>query len=217
MIAAAEAAGRNLMTAFPCPFSPSFRAAETRFRNGEIGDLVAICATNRGTCPFDWFVDPALSGGGALIDHVVHVADLIRRLVASEPFKVVAKTSHNLYGAAWEDSALVHLEYPQDVFATLDSSWSRPLSYKTWGDVTMNIVGTQGVIELSLFNQSVDKFANGLKTHTLSPYGSNLDHLMVKEFIDAIREDRAPIITGADGRAALKVALDAYASLRIAA
>ena len=38
---------------------------------GEIGQIQAVCATNHGRCPFDWFVEKELSGGGAMIDHVV--------------------------------------------------------------------------------------------------------------------------------------------------
>jgi len=43
------------MTAFPCRFSPAvvkLKAAST----GQIGKVSAFVGTNRGRCPFDWFV-----------------------------------------------------------------------------------------------------------------------------------------------------------------
>jgi len=47
--------------------------AEGCHRFGQIGKVLAIRGTNRGRCPFDWFVQLPLSGGGAVIDHTVHV------------------------------------------------------------------------------------------------------------------------------------------------
>ncbi|MEZ0327652.1 MAG: Gfo/Idh/MocA family protein [Fimbriimonas sp.] len=215
-VAFLEAVRRNgvrLMTAFPCRFSPAYQSLKARIAAGEIGQVRAICATNRGRCPFSWFVKPELSGGGAMIDHVVHVADLLRDLLGEEPVKVQAQVGHNMYGQAWEDTAMLTLEYPSGVFATLDSSWSRPATYRTWGDVTMNVIGDQGVIELDMFGQEVQHYHGGDVTHTVASYGANLDLLMVEEFLRAIAEDREPLVTGEDGFAAAKVALAGYRSL----
>jgi predicted dehydrogenase len=217
MIAGAARAGVILMTAFPCPFSPAFERALARVRAGEIGEILSICATNRGTCPHGWFTDKCLSGGGAMIDHTVHVADLFHRILGVAPVSVSAMVGNNLYRKEWEDTAMLTLTYPNGVFATLDSSWSRPASYRTWGDVTMNIVGTEGVIELDLFGPGIDVYTSGTKTHATHSYVSNLDQMMVEEFVNAIREKRAPSVTGEDGLAALEVALAGYESLAIGA
>ena len=213
MLRATREAGVTLMTAFPCPFSPAFRTARARVQNGDLGDLLAVCTTNRGSCPFGWFVEPEHSGGGAMIDHTVHVADLLRRVLGASPESVYAVTGHNMYGQAWDDTAMLALRYPKGVLATLDSSWSRPGSYKTWGDVTMGFVGSKGTLEIDLFAQSVEVYRDGAKTHTLAGYGSNLDLLMVGEFVAAIQEGRPPEVTGEDGWEAAKVALAGYASV----
>ncbi len=47
------------------------------------------------------------------------------------------------------------------VFATLDPSWSRPRAYPTWGgDVTMEIVGTCGVLSVDVFAQYLVEASN---------------------------------------------------------
>jgi predicted dehydrogenase len=212
-IAAAKEAGVRLMTAFPCRFSPTYQALKARVTGGEIGEMRAICATNRGTCPGGWFTEPQRSGGGAMIDHVVHVADLLLDLLGHEPERVQAQTGNNVYGQDWEDTAMLTLEYPGGIFATLDSSWSRPSSYRTWGDVTMNVVGDGGVIELDMFGQEIQYYHPGQKTHTVAAFGTNLDALMIEEFLASIREERTPLVTGEAGLAAAKVALAGYASL----
>jgi predicted dehydrogenase len=203
--------GILVMTAFPCRYAPAYTRARERVRNGDIGAIKAICATNRGRCPFDWFVDTAQSGGGAMIDHTVHVADLFRDLLGEEPSSVVAQIGSNMHGQDWEDTAMLTLEFPSGVFASLDSSWSRPQSYKTWGDVTMNIVGEKGVIELDLFNQEVQVYTD---RHSVAGYGSDLDDMLVSEFLDCVKTGRQPQTDLEAGLAASAVAIAGYESLK---
>lgn len=212
-VKAAKDNGVILMTAFPCRFSPAYQSLKAKIANGDIGPVKAICATNRGTCPWGWFVDPALSGGGAMIDHTVHVADLLRDLLGEAPSSVQAQIGNKIYNKEWEDTAMVTLQYPSGVFATLDSSWSRPAGYKTWGDVTMNVVGEKGVIEMDMFGPSIERYRNEGKNHVALGFGTNMDALMIEEFVAAIQENRDPLVTGQDGLDAAKVAFAAYASL----
>lgn len=202
-----------VMIAFPCRYSPAFIRARDQHRQGQLGPLLAICATNRGRCPFDWFVDPELSGGGAMIDHVVHVADLLRALLGDDPIRVQAQIGHNMYGQAWEDCAMLTLEYADGRFASLDSSWSRPQSYKTWGDVTMNLVYEKGVVELDLFNQHIDRFSNEGTSHVWAGYGSDLDGALLADFVAAVTTGGPTPITFEDGLAAARVAIAGYASV----
>ena len=212
--AAVEKSGTMLMTAFPCPFSPAFESAQAKVESGEVGRVLAVCATNHGKCPGGWFTDPAKSGGGAMIDHVVHVADVLRRLLREEPVRVHAVTGNNMHGESWEDTAMLTIEYPGGAFATLDASWSRPESYKAWGDVTLKIVGEKGVIELDLFPQAVDWFSEKSGAHSQLGFGTGLDQRMVDEFIEAVRERRTPRVTMEDGLAASEIALAGYESAR---
>lgn len=210
----AETAKVTLMTAFPCRFSPAYKRLKERVKAGEIGRIEAICATNRGRCPFGWFVEKDKSGGGAMIDHVVHVADLLRDLLGSEPKTVFAQTGNNMYEKDWEDTAMLTLEYPKGVFATLDSSWSRPLDYKTWGDVTMNVVGSKGVIEMNMFGQSIEYVSSKDSSFGLAGYGSNLDALMIDAFLDCVEDGSQPPVTFSDGLGSSRVALAGYRSVK---
>jgi len=212
---AVESSGMKLMVAFPCRFSPAFQKLVDRVRAGEIGAIKAICATNRGSCPGGWFTQPEKSGGGAMIDHVVHVADLLRVLLGEEPSKVQAQIGNNVYGEAWDDTAMLTIEFPSGIFATLDSSWSRPKGFKTWGDVTMNVVGEHGIIELDMFGPAVDLYSNDGKSHRSMGYASDMDYLLFDEFVQAILADREPLIGMHDGLQAAKVAIKGYESARL--
>jgi predicted dehydrogenase len=214
MLAAVRAAGVKLMTAFPCRFSPAYRRLKERCASGDIGDTLAVCATNHGMCPFGWFVEADKSGGGALMDHTVHVADLLCDLLTDVPDRIYAQTSNNIFGQSWDDTAMLQVRFKGGVFATIDSSWSRPQAYKTWGDVRMSVVGTKGVLEMDMFGQAYDWYRTVDSRHAQAGFGSDLDAELVREFASCIREDRQPLVTGEDGLRAARFAFAGYESAR---
>ncbi|KAA0228695.1 Gfo/Idh/MocA family oxidoreductase [Fimbriimonadia bacterium ATM] len=211
MRAAEESSRARLMTAFPCRYSGAFARLCDRVRSGEVGAVLGIAATNHGMCPFGWFVEVEESGGGAMMDHTVHVADLLRVLLEEEPVEVYAQTGNNMYGCDWEDSAMLHVRFGNGVFATIDASWSRPKSWKTWGDVKLTVVCERGVLELDMFAQALDVFTNGDMRHKVASYGSDLDAGLVTDFVK-VMEGGLPAISLTDGLVASKVAIAGYES-----
>lgn len=214
MIDGCRAHGAHLATAFPCRYSPALRSAQAQIKAGRIGDVLALRGANRGKGPGGWFVQPGLSGGGCIIDHAVHVADLNRLLLGREATRVHAEAGHGLYHEAWEDTGFLTIEYEGGVFATLDTSWSRPAAYPTWGDVTLQIVGTKGVLSLDLFAQEMVHYsAQGAGVQGI-PWGSSLDAAMLEDFLRLACGQAAPqLATGEDGLRAMQVALSAYRSV----
>ena len=89
-----------------------------------------------------------LSGGGAVLDHTVHVIDVWRWMLEEEVVKVYAESGQLFYpDINIDESGLLSVEFQGGAFGTLDTSWSRPNnSFPTWGDVTMEIVGEKGSI-----------------------------------------------------------------------
>lgn len=209
---AVEKANVLFMTSFPCRLSPVYQSFRAKISEGAIGDVLAIWGTNHGTCPFDWFVQREQSGGGAFMDHVVHVADLFGDLFGALPETVYAQSNHRRLGLEVEDTAFLHLTFPDGVFATLDASWSRPRYYKTWGDVRLSATGSKGVLEADLFQQALDLYADEPPTHREVGYGSNLDTLLVDAFLSSVIKETEPPITLDDGLAASAVALAAVES-----
>ena len=149
IVAACAAANVRLMTAFPMRFSPLLRALQASVRAGAIGRLVCLEGVNTGEMPDihrAWFVDPVLAGGGALMDHVVHLADLYRWILGDEVVEVYAVANRILQDghAGVETGGLVSLRFADGVIATIDCSWSKPRSYPTWGGLALEVVGTEG-------------------------------------------------------------------------
>jgi predicted dehydrogenase len=214
MIEAFASRGLILGTAFPCPFSPAFCTLQEQVAAGALGEILALRTTNRGSMPGGFFIELERSGGGAVMDHSVHVADLLRRLTGSDPLRVHAEIGHGLYHQEWDDSGLLTIDMASGAIATLDTSWSRPKSYPTWGDVTIHAIGARGNAHADLFGQHVALYPGEPTPPRWVSWGSNLDELMVADFLAAVGQGRPPRSTGRDGLIALEVALAAYASTR---
>jgi len=212
MLAAAQKAGVKLMIAFPCRFIPSVVKARRVLDSGEIGRILAVKATNHGTMPGGWFLDKKFSGGGAVMDHTVHVADLLRWFVRREVRTVYAEIDKSIHNKKIDDCATLLFEFENGVFASLDPSWSRPKSFPVWGDVTMDIIGEKGNIYIDAFSEVIDIYDDKLGRHICRGWGSNADMGLVKNFVDMILYDRTPFISGYDGLKAMEVALGAYES-----
>lgn len=199
-----------LQTAFPVRFSTPVMNAKKIIESGQLGNIVAIKGTNRGSNPGGWFIDPEKSGGGAVIDHTVHVVDIMRWYMEAEVKEVYAEIGNLISEDDIDDAGLLTMEFDNNVFATLDCSWSRNKSYPTWGDVTLEIIGTNGSLSVDAFAQKMDVYNH--KGAKWNFWGDDMDKALVTDFITSVREGKSPSITGEDGFKALNVALAAYES-----
>jgi predicted dehydrogenase len=219
MIEACEKAGVSLMTAFPVRFCGPVVSVARLVRDGKLGRIHGVAGTNPGTMPGGWFVDPELAGGGAVMDHTVHVADLLRWILGSEAVEVYAQVNRLLYpDLPVETAGTIAVTFDNGVVATIDCSWSRPKSYPTWGGVTLEFVGDDGVATADAFAQTVNSYydgpsRSGSQSVQWLPWGDNADALMIAEFLAAIREGRQPRPSGWDGYKATEIAFAAYASV----
>jgi predicted dehydrogenase len=215
IIAACERAKVKLGIAFPCRYLPSVRRLKALCDAGELGDFLAAKGTNRGRMPGGWFTRTRLSGGGAVLDHTVHVLDLMRWILKAEVIAVYAEVDRMMHDIESDDCGVLTMTFDRGVFATLDPSWSRPKSYPTWGDVTLQIVGTRGVAAVDGFGQKMDVYDDRRGASSWNYWGSDPDLGLIADFVDAVEQDRPFDITGTDGLRALEVAVAAYRSAEL--
>ncbi len=214
MINACKAHGVKLQTAFPVRYNQPVRRAKQLIDSGRLGRILAVQGTNRGQNPGRWFIRPELSGGGAVLDHTVHVVDVLRWYLNSEVRSVYAEIDNRFGSDSIDDCGLLMLQFDNGVLASHDPSWSRCKSFPTWGDVTLEIVGTEGVTRVDATAQHLLAYDDATGRHTFEPWGDDFDLLMVRDFIECVRDGREPFITGEDGLRAMEVALAAYESAR---
>lgn len=214
-----EKAGVLLMTAFPMRFSAPLLEIKTRLEQGDFGELYCFNAANQGELPTKqraWFVDPALAGGGAIMDHTVHLVDIMRWFTGSEVRTMYARSNRIFHAdeVQVETGALEMLTFENDVFGTIDASWSRPQYWPTWGGLTFEMVTQRGAILVDAFRQNLNVYRQDWQRSNWVYWGSDMNHAMVSEFAAAIRENRPPRVTGLDGLRAVEATLAAYESDR---
>ena len=215
MLAACEQHDAKLQIALPVRFAPPVQQLKTLLDEGKLGTLFSASCTNHGRMPGGWFTDPKLAGGGAVMDHTVHVVDLLRWLMHTEVTEVYAEIGYGLLhpGLAVDDAGLLSFTLANGVYGTLDTSWSRPANYPTWGDVKLELTGEKGSAHLDAFRQHLTLTGTKEGTQYLG-WGSSPDMGLVKDFLKMIRTDGEPSISGEDGLKALEVTLAAYGSAK---
>jgi len=214
MLEAAREANVQIMNAFPMRFNPNVIAAKKKIDAGLIGDVLTITSINHGKIPGGWFIDPALSGGGAVMDHTVHLGDLIRWFTGSEIKCVFCESGELLHHKGIDDTGLVMIELDNGVSATIDCSWAHHTNYPIWAQVDMQIIGTKGVIELKAFAQVLHLDDQTNQRFEDIGWNEGGDEGLIKEFVQVCATGKTPLVTGLDGLRALEIALASYESSR---
>jgi predicted dehydrogenase len=219
IVDACEKAAVFLMTAFPMRFSAPLLEIKAGLDRGDFGEVYCFNATNQGELPTKhraWFVDPELAGGGAIVDHTVHLVDIMRWFTGSEVETMYARSNKIFHAdeVQVETGALEMLTFENDVFATIDASWSRPQYWPTWGGLTFEMVTQRGVVVVDAFRQNLNVYRHEWQRSNWAYWGSDMNHAMVSDFAAAIRENRQPRVTGLDGLRAVEATLAAYESDR---
>ncbi|MEU4132515.1 Gfo/Idh/MocA family protein [Streptomyces wuyuanensis] len=221
MIDACERADVNLMTAYPVRFHPAFAALRHALSSGALGPLLSVHGTNNSSPPAlerPWFADPAFAGGGAIMDHTLHIADLLDVLLEGEQPTHVHAVANSLLtygtdGTEVESAGLLTLTYPRGLVATIDCSWSHPATHPTWGGLTLTCVGERALAEFDAFPPLLTGYDTTQATTRWEPAAIDLDAAMLESFLTAARTGQRAHPDGETGLRTLKTALAAYASL----
>lgn len=204
-----------LQVAYPVRFSSPIRQLKEMVDRGEFGEIVAFRTTNRGQNPGGWFIEENQSGGGAVLDHTVHMVDIMRWLLNEEVVEVRAMVDSYFHQVEIDDAGLLTLEFQNGVIASHDASWSRFAEYPTWGDVTIEVIGTKQTVKVDAFGEHLRVFSNKEKSLEHQFFGNDMDFGLILDFLDCVKEGREPSITGFDGLKSMEVALAAYQSSKL--
>ena len=215
MIQVCEDEGVTLQIAYPVRFSSPIQELKEMIDKGELGDIVAFRTTNRGQNPGGWFIDKEQSGGGAVLDHTVHMVDIMRWYLGEEITEVSAIVDSYFHDVDIDDAGILTFEFENGVIASHDASWSKFTEYPAWGDAVIEVIGTKKTVKADAFGEYFRVFGTGNKSLEHVMYGSDMDFGLIRDFIDCIEKGRKPSITGYDGLKSLEVSLAAYESSKL--
>lgn len=194
--------------AFPVRYAPSVRVATARFHSGELGRLMAAVGVNRGSFPGGFFGHRALSGGGAIVDHVVHLTDALQFITGCRYDTVYAEAGRLRAIGDVEDAAAVVATTTDGAWVSIDPSWSHPAGMAGANDCALEIWCEAARLKVDAFARHAELVDEKGLLHHLG-YGPSIDQLMLADFVAALRTDRPPPVPAEAGLRAAEVAFGA--------
>jgi len=220
MLIQAAARYRQLVrVGFNHRYHPALLKARELFDSGALGDMMFVRGRygHGGRLGYEkeWRADPALSGGGELIDQGVHLIDLARWFLGD--FTRVDGFAHTYF---WQmpvdDNAFLLLRTPRNQAAFLHVScteWKNLFSLEIYGkDAKLHVEGIGGSygVERLTHYRMLPEMGPPETTAWEFPRGDQSWALEFSEFLDDIRLDRTPAASLHDARAALVIVEEAY-------
>ena len=157
--------------------------------------------------------------GGTLMNQCIHNIDLINWMMDDEIDTVYAQTSNYIRDIEAEDYGVILIRYKSGKIATIEGS---AIVYPKNLEETLTITGEKGTVVIG--GMAVNKINNWrvegddeqeyLSIDCGDPnsvYGYGHEALY-KDFIEAIEENREPLVNGVAGLNAVKIILAAYKS-----
>jgi predicted dehydrogenase len=217
MAETARARDRVLAVALMTRFYPHNARLRELVADGELGDLEEIVAEDG--APLDWamttdsYFDRKATAGGVLFDSGVHLLDRVLWLFG------------DLHDIEYEDDAFGGVETNallrgvlqgdggQRVPARMEFSWSHRLPRR------IQVIGTKGTLEARIQDPRTLTLHRKTRRGTLAmqiPCADNWSpssayRAQISDFIEAVRERRAPFVTAESALRALAVVETAYA------
>jgi predicted dehydrogenase len=169
MLEAAQRCERILATGFNQRYFPNLRCVKAHIEQGRIGRVLHVraYAGHRGLSEFRSPAerDPAVIGGGALMDNGSHLIDQVRYL-AGDFAQVQGFASEAMWKLAGaEDNGLALLTAPDGRWASLHASWTEWRGYRFW----VQVYGEKGAVRASygpLYAELAEIDGEGRRLHT---------------------------------------------------
>ncbi len=228
MIRACQAANRKLMYAEELCFAPKYERIRKLVQEGAVGDVYQLRQCEKHSGPHSaWFYDVNQSGGGALMDMGCHGFGWFRWMLGGQPKvrSIYATMSTLLHKGRTqgEDNSIAIAEFESGAIGVAENSWAKHGGM----DDRVEVYGTGGVVYGDLF------MGNSALTYSEKGYGYAMEKAgstqgwtftifeeafnqgypqELRHFIECVREDKKPVVTGEDGLAVLEMLYAAYAS-----
>lgn len=201
MLAACRANGVTIGVAYYRRFYPVVRRVKAIIASGEIG--VPVVAQVNAFEYFDplpahpraWLLQPAMAGGGPMMDFGCHRIEVLVNLFGSRVRQAASVTASVVFDRAVEDTAAVLLQFEPGPCAAVTVTHAARERQDT-----LHVFGTRGSIHVDDLNAGTIRVqADGSRIEDHPP-AENVHLPLVEDFVNAVLTDREPAVTGDTGR-----------------
>lgn len=170
----------------------------------------------------DWRGTKELEGGGCLMTQSIHIVDLMQHVVG--PVRAVnGRVATMIHDIDVEDTATALVSFESGAMGVIESTSSIRPALKS----RIELHGENGTIVANAqYDQILFWDVKGVPEEAVEPnislgdiddpwaYPQVRHRIQLQDMVDAIREDRDPVLTGADARVSLAINLAIYESSR---
>jgi myo-inositol 2-dehydrogenase / D-chiro-inositol 1-dehydrogenase len=233
MIDACRSAGVKLMYAEELCFAPKYVRLKQLVDSGALGKPHLLKQMEKHSGPHAaWFWNTNLSGGGVALDMGCHAVEFFRWLLSGpdcanrpQATSVYAQMGTYVHGdkTRGDDEALIIVEFEGGCVGLAEESWAKPGGM----DDRAEVYGSAGLAYADLlrgnsihtyseqgYDYAVEK-SGQTAGWSFTIYEENWNYGFPQEmahFVECVRDDTQPIVSGEDGRATLEIIMAAYAS-----
>ncbi|MEW6355723.1 MAG: Gfo/Idh/MocA family oxidoreductase [Planctomycetota bacterium] len=227
MIAACRKNGVKLMYAEELCFAPKYVRLKQLVDEGALGRIYHIKQSEKHDGPHSkWFWDVERSGGGVTFDMGCHAIEFFRWMLgrpkATSVYAEIGTYVHKSRTKG-EDNSIILVNFEGGATCMAEESWAK----KGGMDDRAEVYGAEGVAYANLlmgnsiltysergYGYAIEK-AGSTKGWSFTIYEELWNYGFPQEmahFVDCVKNDKAPAVTGEDGRAVLEIIFAAYAS-----
>ncbi len=227
MIEGCKKANVKLMYAEELCFTPKYVRLKGLLDEGVLGKPVLLKQSEKHDGPHaDHFWDVERSGGGVTMDMGCHAIQFFRWLNGNNPIQTVyaqMNTSVHTAKTKGEDNAILILEFENGVIAMAEESWT-----KLGGmDDRAEIHGSEGVAYADVLQgNSIQTYSTKGVGYAVEKAGNTIGWSFTiydeiwnygfpqefEHFVDCVKNNKDPLVTGEDGKVVMEVIFAAYES-----
>ncbi|MBU1135189.1 MAG: Gfo/Idh/MocA family oxidoreductase [Nanoarchaeota archaeon] len=212
IIDAAKSKGIKLLVGHVERFNPAVQKLKEIIDKREIGDITSIIARRVGVFP------PQVLDANVIIDLAVHDIDIVNYILGKQPTAIYASGGKALIDKR-EDYADIFMKFGK-TNVLIQANWITPVKIRN-----ISVTGTNGYAEVNYITQELKIYKTKLKKNfdtfndvvefakpavmTITMEGEEPLKLEIENFLESIRENKEPLVTGEDGLNAIDIALKA--------
>jgi predicted dehydrogenase len=196
LVERAQRTGRFVAVCFPIRYAPLWQRIEEMRAAGEFGEVSYASFRIINGSPdryrldgVTWMLDPALAGGGSLLNIGIHACDAFLQVAGGPVTVLAARCSNKIHRLRIEDYSVATLRSENGVLGLIESGYSYPAL--SGGDMEWRVVSEQAYLQFGRETFSLRTLA-GRQEIVKPPSTLELYRIMTEDAVRRLRSGEPP-------------------------
>lgn len=194
-------------------FIPAVQRLRRAVEEGRFGKIVHGSARTLWARDDDYYRQASWRGtkeldGGTLMNQCIHNIDLLQWMMGGEVERISSETDTFIRDIETEDFGAMLIRFKNKAIGVVEGS---VCVYPKNLEETLSIFGEKGTVVIKNGHIEIWNFADKKDYDSAELDEANLGHMpLYKDFIDAINNNKEPLVNGEEGKKAVEIILKAY-------